>query len=301
MRLGEGIEGSRSHGYWRRIPGWGGALKRHSFTGFLLVGKCKHTEVQVSLFGSLTSLSVGTECPTRMPASSHCSWRVLIPPCLSPFPQPSPQMLIFVLRSNGGHSLCLPPWPLPRGGNEGPGAGVGFLETTHIGERGLEKLWRPSCSRSRTTFATWAAASRPRTPEGGGHTCLGLAAGEPSPLPWLYTKVCPQQKAAPGCSRLRKPQGILWCPQSFRGWRWGPGWAPWRSAQVPGTQVLGLRFGVHTLTTSECAGQGLASGGIKSSPARDWGAGRLAPALTLPQGLSALHRTFPSLGLPLLL
>lgn len=46
---------------------------------------------------------------------------------------------------------------------------------------------------------------------------LGTQAGSAGPLPWLCTEVCPQQKAAPGCSGQRKPQGILWCPQSFGG------------------------------------------------------------------------------------
>lgn len=65
---------------------------------------------------------------------------------------------------------------------------------------------------------------------GGGHWQAGQA-------PYLLcTEVCPQQKAVPSCPGHRKPQGILWCPQSFRD-GWGEdadGGSDRRSAQVLG-------------------------------------------------------------------
>lgn len=140
----------------RRSPG--GCSQSHGFPGSPTAGKCQHAEVQASLCGSLTSSKAGTEHLGAVPANSHGSQRV--PPCLCLAP---PICRLLALRSNEGHSFCPLPWPLPRGGNEGPGAGGRFPETTRVGEGGPGKLWRPSsCSRTSTTFTAWAAASGPR-------------------------------------------------------------------------------------------------------------------------------------------
>lgn len=104
-------------------------------------------------------------------------------------------------------------------------------------------------SRSCSIFNAWAAASGPRAPKGrkthlhglGSRVLSGTAPGgrhwQAGQAPYLLcTEVCPQQKAVPGCPGQRKPQGILWCPQSFRD-GWGEdagGGSDSHSAQVPG-------------------------------------------------------------------
>ena len=135
---------------------------------------------------------------------------------------------------------------------EVPGAGGGYPET-RLRREASESRGKME-SRSCSIFNAWASASGPRAPKGrkthlhglGSRVPLGRAPGgrhwQAGQAPYLLcTEVCPQQKAVPGCPGHRKPQGILWCPQSFRD-GWGEdagGGSDSHSAQVPGPRHRG--------------------------------------------------------------
>lgn len=229
---GAGTESSRSNGS-KKEECWGAVL------------------VPASL-GSSLKASVHTAhwlkvSPPRRWGLAHSHQSESLPACLPPLPS-RPRLLSPAvhpgIRSREGYGLGPPQWPFQRCLELGEG-----IQRQESGgrPRKVGGRWSPGAAES--------SVPRPqllgqRLPGGGRHTCSGSGARACGWRAWqrhwqavpasylLCTEVCPQQEAVPGCPGQRKPQGILWCPQSFRD---GQGEDACGGSDSHSAQVLGPR------------------------------------------------------------
>lgn len=112
-------------------------------------------------------------------------------------------------------------------------------------------------------------------------------------MPWLCTEVCPQRKAAPGCSGLRKAPGVLCCSIVFGGgggeWHLTAALSGRPECWAPRCCSSDLSWPLRQHQNMES--RALGSKGLKVPQVKTERVG-VGLTLTSPQRLRALCRTF---------